>query len=136
MPGVTDLLGRLTCSVCVASNSGAARLKVSLEAARLYEHFAPNVFSAEMVERGKPAPDVFPLAANEMGASPHHCLVVEDSPAGVTAARLAGMRVFGFCGGTHCTKESGAQLVAAGAHGILDDLASLADIVFATVNST
>ena len=45
------------------------------------------------VARGKPAPDIFLVAARELGADPGHCVVFEDSPAGVEAARAAGMRV-------------------------------------------
>jgi len=43
------------------------------------------------IKRGKPAPDIFLLAANRLSADPRHCLVVEDSPAGIDAARAAGM---------------------------------------------
>ena len=45
------------------------------------------------LERGKPAPDIFLLAARELGADPRGCVVVEDSPVGVEAARAAGMQV-------------------------------------------
>lgn len=48
------------------------------------------------VERGKPAPDSFLLAAERMGVDPARCLVCEDAPAGVTAARAAGMAVLGI----------------------------------------
>ena len=54
-----------------------------------------------MVERGKPAPDLFLHAAKAMGVRPEDCVVVEDSPAGIDAARRAGMRVFAFTGGSH-----------------------------------
>jgi len=45
------------------------------------------------IKRGKPAPDIFLLAAKRLAASPAHCLVLEDSPAGIEAARAAGMHV-------------------------------------------
>ena len=54
-----------------------------------------------MVERGKPFPDLFLHAASDMGVAPGHCLVVEDSPAGIMAAKEAGMRVLAFTGGSH-----------------------------------
>ena len=54
------------------------------------------VFSAYSVPRGKPHPDLFLYAAEQMGADPAGCVVVEDTPLGVTAAVAAGMRVFGF----------------------------------------
>ncbi|GAA2920791.1 hypothetical protein GCM10020221_16210 [Streptomyces thioluteus] len=49
--------------------------------------------------RGKPAPDLFLHAARTMGVEPSRCAVVEDSRYGVRAARAAGMRSFGYCGG-------------------------------------
>jgi beta-phosphoglucomutase-like phosphatase (HAD superfamily) len=51
------------------------------------------------VEHGKPAPDLFLLAASRLGAEPAGCAVIEDSPFGVQAARAAGMRAFGYSGG-------------------------------------
>ena len=54
-----------------------------------------------MVERGKPFPDLFLHAAGDMGAAPGRCVVVEDSPAGIMAAKDAGMRVLAFTGGSH-----------------------------------
>jgi beta-phosphoglucomutase-like phosphatase (HAD superfamily) len=59
------------------------------------------VFSASMVSRGKPAPDLFLLAAKEMGVEPQECLVIEDSVPGIRAARAAGMTVWRFTGGSH-----------------------------------
>ena len=60
-----------------------------------------RIFSAQMVEHGKPAPDVFLLAAEKMGYKPSECLVIEDSVPGVKAAKAAGMTVYGFTGGAH-----------------------------------
>ena len=52
-----------------------------------------------MLKHGKPAPDLFLHAADRMGARPADCVVVEDSPEGVQAARSAGMRVLAYAGG-------------------------------------
>lgn len=87
--------------ICVASSSQPDRIRHSLAVTGLLDFFAPRIYSSTMVENGKPAPDLFLHAAAAMGVAPKHCLVVEDSPAGVTAARRAGMRVFGFTGGSH-----------------------------------
>ena len=55
----------------------------------------------DAVAHGKPAPDLFLQAASAMGIEPSDCVVVEDSPAGIQAAQLAGMSVFAFMGGSH-----------------------------------
>jgi beta-phosphoglucomutase-like phosphatase (HAD superfamily) len=67
-----------------------------------------------MVERGKPAPDLFLFAAEKVRVAPADCLVVEDSVHGVTAARAAGMEVIGFCGGSHCRPGHAERLLSAG----------------------
>ena len=57
-----------------------------------------NIFTSEMVEHGKPEPDLFLLAAEKMGEKPENCVVIEDSIAGLTAAQKAGMEVIAFIG--------------------------------------
>src|SRR6185295_6155870 len=87
--------------VCVASSTRLEGLRRNLGTAGLLSLVDPHVFSASQVKRGKPAPDVFLFAASQMGVDPADCLVIEDSVAGVTAARRAGMEVLGFNGGSH-----------------------------------
>ena len=53
----------------------------------LYDRFAPNIFSASQVVNGKPAPDLFLFAAEQMNVAPERCLVIEDSVPGVTGGR-------------------------------------------------
>jgi beta-phosphoglucomutase-like phosphatase (HAD superfamily) len=60
-----------------------------------------------------------------MGADPADCLVVEDSIAGVTAARRAGMQALGFLGGGHVYDGLGARLLSAGAGALADDIAAV-----------
>jgi HAD superfamily hydrolase (TIGR01509 family) len=112
--GVSELLRSLSLPVCVASNSHTDRLRHSLEVTGLLQFFDPHVFSAVMVEHGKPAPDLFLFAAEKLGIAPGHCLVVEDSVHGVAAARAAGMEVIGFCGGSHCRSNHAERLLSAG----------------------
>jgi FGGY-family pentulose kinase/HAD superfamily hydrolase (TIGR01509 family) len=100
-PWIVHALERLNVPYCVASSSGIERIRLSLEVTGLLPRFGDRIFSASMVERGKPAPDLFLHAAKQMGIAPEHCLVVEDSPAGMRAARAAGMRVFAYLGGGH-----------------------------------
>lgn len=97
--GVAEALADLTVPVCVASNGDHDGIRRSLRIAALSGHFEGRVFSAADVSRGKPAPDLFLHAARSMGADPARCAVIEDSAYGVRAARAAGMRAFGYCGG-------------------------------------
>jgi HAD superfamily hydrolase (TIGR01509 family) len=101
VPHVADALDRIVIPRCVASSSKPDRIRLSLEVTGLLESFAPYLYSSTMVEHGKPAPDLFLHAASSMGVRPEECVVVEDSPAGIEAARRAGMRVFAFVGGSH-----------------------------------
>jgi HAD superfamily hydrolase (TIGR01509 family) len=115
LPGVAAALDAIALPVCVASSSNPQKLRFGLELTGLYPRFAPHLFSAAQVGRGKPAPDLFLFAAAAMGAAPADCLVIEDSVAGVQAARAAGMTAFGFCGGAHCRAGHGALLREEGA---------------------
>lgn len=101
MAGIAEALDGLGLPRCVASSSVYERIELSLKLTGLYAAFAPHIFSAAMVERGKPAPDLFLYAAEKMGADPQDCVVIEDSPAGIKAAQAAGMAVFAFTGGGH-----------------------------------
>jgi HAD superfamily hydrolase (TIGR01509 family) len=97
--GIEEALDRLAIPFCVASNGRHRTIRRSLELTGLAHRFDGRVFSAEDVARGKPAPDLFLHAAATMGAEPERCVVVEDSPFGVTAAVSAGMRCLAFAGG-------------------------------------
>ena len=99
--GVRQAVGGLSARVCVASSSAPERLRFALRITGYEALFAPNIFSAAEVAQGKPSPDLFLFAARAMGVEPQDCLVIEDSVAGVAAARAAGMTVFGFVGGSH-----------------------------------
>ncbi len=97
--GVLEALDRITLPSCVASSGTHEYLRSMLELAGLYGRFAGRIFSADDVARGKPAPDVFLHAAARMSVDPTRCAAVEDSRAGVQAARAAGMRVLAYAGG-------------------------------------
>lgn len=89
----------------VASSSTLPRLEHSLKLCGLWDSFAPHVYSATQVARGKPAPDLFLFAARQLCVAPDECIVIEDSPAGIQAARAAGMRVVAFLGGNHAERS-------------------------------
>ncbi len=104
IPGIAEALARIDGRRCVASSSQLERIRLSLEVTGLRGSFEPHIFSASMVARGKPAPDLFLHVAREMGVAPENCTVIEDSPAGIAAAKQAGMRVFAFAGGSHAER--------------------------------
>ncbi len=129
--GVALALERIALPVCVASSSDPARIAHSLEVTGLLGRFAPHLFSAAAVARGKPAPDLFLHAAARMATPPARCLVVEDSVAGVQAAVAAGMRVLGFTGAGHCPPDHAARLAAAGAARTFASMTELPDLLAA-----
>ncbi len=105
----------------VASSSATPALDRKLRMTGLWEPFAPHIYSADHVTHAKPAPDLFLYAADALRLAPAHCLVLEDSANGVTAARAAGMQVWGFTGGGHMNDAAGARLIAAGAERLVPD---------------
>jgi HAD superfamily hydrolase (TIGR01509 family) len=129
IPHVRATVEALERPVCVASSTGPSRLHLSLRVTGLIDLFAPDIFSATQVARGKPAPDLFLFAAAQMGASPDGCLVIEDSVPGVTAAVAAGMPVLGFSGASHGGTALADRLRQAGAATVFDDMRVLSDIL-------
>lgn len=127
LPGVATLIDGLTRPYCVASNSSHERLRRAFAVTGLAPLVEGRVFSADDVQHGKPAPDLFLHAARSMGGfAPNQCLVIEDSVTGVTAARAAGMRVVGFCGGGHIRPGHAERLLSLGAEWIVTDHRDLA----------
>src|SRR5438552_3253176 len=113
--GVAEVLDQLKLPVCVASSSAPEQIRRKLELTGLLGRFGENLFSATMVARGKPAPDLFLYAAQQLATAPDRCLVIEDSPAGIDAALAARMTAIGFAGGSHCGPEHGVRLQRHGA---------------------
>lgn len=111
VPGVREALDAIDLPRCVASSGTHERIATALRVTGLYERFAGRIFSAQDVPRGKPHPDLFLHAAAAMAADPAGCLVVEDSPLGVAAARAAGMAVVGYAGMTPAGRLAGADTV-------------------------
>ena len=87
-------------AVCVASSGEHDKIRFTLGLTGLLDRFGDRIFSATEVPRGKPAPDLFLHAARSCGHDPADCVVVEDSPLGIAAARAAGMRALGYAGRT------------------------------------
>ena len=101
---------------CVCSNSTGERLKMELEKTRLYDFFAPHIFSAGEVgtREPKPSPNVYLHALKQFGVPPREAVVIEDSVFGVIAAKLSGSRVVGFTGGKHTWPGHADKLTEAG----------------------
>lgn len=124
--GIDAVLRDLLGPRCVASSSGPAHIRRSLELTGLIGWFGDALFSAHAVALGKPAPDLFLHAAARMGADPLACVVVEDSRAGILGAKAAGMRAIGFVAGGHCGPKHGETLLAAGADAVASNAGELA----------
>lgn len=118
--GVRAVLEGLTVPYCIASSGGYDKMRITLGTTGLMRFFEGRLFSAVDVPHGKPAPDVFLLAAERMGAAPARTAVIEDSVNGVLAGHAAGMTVFGFAGLTPAEK-----LIAAGATRTFDEMRAL-----------
>jgi HAD superfamily hydrolase (TIGR01509 family) len=129
MTGLEQALAQLPMAKCVASSSTPHMLARKLRWAGLDAWFGEAVFSAALVARGKPAPDIFLHAAAAMGAAPARALVIEDSAPGVLAAKAAGMTAFGFTGGSHCRPGHGERLAAAGADRIFSEMSLLPSLL-------
>jgi HAD superfamily hydrolase (TIGR01509 family) len=129
MPGVRDAILALPYRRCVASSSTPERLRLSLEVTGLAPLFGEHVFSAVQVARGKPAPDLYLLAASTLGEPPGRCIVIEDTVRGVAAGRAAGARVVGFAGGGHATPALADDLRGAGAEVVITAMGELPAVV-------
>jgi HAD superfamily hydrolase (TIGR01509 family) len=124
--GIPELLAALKLRRCVASNSHIDRVRHALTTTGLLRHLDPHIYTAAMVERGKPAPDLFLFAASQQRVPPDQCLVIEDSLGGVVAARAAGMPVIGFVGGSHCRAGHAEAIRRAGCVEVFSRMAEVA----------
>ena len=100
LPGAVELLRGLHEAgflQALASSAPVANIQLISEVLGLRQYLTALV-SGETVARGKPAPDIFLKAAEELGVSPARCVVIEDAVAGVQAAHAAGMRCIAVAG--------------------------------------
>ena len=124
MSGVQDVLANMRLPFCLATSSSPQRLALSLSVSGLERYFHGLCTTASEVKNGKPAPDVFLLAAERMGVLPQRCLVLEDSEMGVRAAHAADMHVWHFAGGAHI--KAGYELPAdIAVDSVIPDMATL-----------
>ncbi len=116
-----SLGGRLAC----ASGADLAKVLLQLDMVGLSRYFGRAVFSGHDLPRSKPAPDVYLAAAAHLAVPPAQCLVVEDTPTGVTAGVAAGATVWAYCP----DPAQGEALLAAGAQRLFADMALLPALV-------
>jgi len=122
--GVSEMLKMLDYPLCVASSETMAKIRQALSITNLSYYFSDRVFSSYDIGSWKPDPSLFLYAANEMGFSPEHCVVIEDSVVGVQAGYAAGMTVFGYA-----QRSEGAALAAAGAKIVFNDMQQLSQLL-------
>jgi len=111
VPGIVEALEGIELPTCVASSGSHEKMRLTLGLTGLWDRFAGRIFSADEVQLGKPAPDLFLYAASRMSTPPERCIVVEDSPFGIAAAKAAGMSALGFAAATPAARLDGANAV-------------------------
>ncbi|MFZ2586780.1 MAG: HAD-IA family hydrolase [Alphaproteobacteria bacterium] len=127
--GIHTALSQITLPKAIASGSSLERLHLTLGLTGLKDTFAPHIYSAEQVSNGKPAPDVFLLAARKLKAKPKQCLVIGDSHHDMEGGKAAGMLTLGYVGASHGTAELEQRLRNHGAYAVLNDMRVLPDMI-------
>ncbi|MEO0895770.1 MAG: HAD-IA family hydrolase [Bacteroidota bacterium] len=126
--GMVDLIHSLRLPVSVVSNSQAEDVIRNTTKVGIWEKFEGRVFTFEMVPRPKPFPDVYLKAVREIGVPKENVLVVEDSVAGSTSAKDAGLFVIGFLGASHIFEGHKEKLEAIPVDRIAQNAKELVDI--------
>jgi len=111
--------------IACASGSDRVKLEMQLVKVGLIDFFADRIFSGHDMPRSKPAPDVYLAAARHLKAPPAQCLVIEDTPVGVTAGVAAGATVWAYCP----LPAQGLALRQAGASRLFGHMAELAPLL-------
>lgn len=133
IPGVHEMLKQVPLTSSVVSNSAKDYVLEAIDLLKAKEIFGDRVYSAEMVEKGKPDPGVYLLALEQLKLKSDEVLVVEDSASGVQAAVSAGLQTVGFLGGTHIRQGHGEKLLKLGAQDLVQDHTDLIQYLKAQV---
>jgi HAD superfamily hydrolase (TIGR01509 family) len=125
LPGAVEAVRAAAARTTVALVSGSSRAEIALCLRYLQiDELLPWYVGAEDTRRGKPSPDGYLHAATHLGIPPQRCLVLEDSTAGIQAARTAGMFVVAVQAGNFANQPQD------GAHLVIRDLRSVDDTFF------
>lgn len=114
MDGAAELIAALAaggCSVAIGSSGPPDNVKLAIDRLGVREHLQTWVTGSD-VARGKPDPEVFLKAAERMSLPPGRCIVIEDSPPGIEAARRAGMACVGLLSTGHVPADAAAATIA------------------------
>ena len=125
VPGVLPMLQNLALPKSIGTNGPRDRALEALRLTGLAPFFGDRLTTYEDVKNPKPAPDVYQLAARRAGFNPAHCLVVEDSVTGATAALAAGCKVIGFTGVAHDPLAKARELKKLGVSHVIHDMGEL-----------
>ena len=125
VPGVIPMLRKLALPKSIGTNGPRDRALEALRLTGLASFFGDRLTTYEDVKNPKPAPDVYQLAASRAGFNPAHCLVVEDSVTGATAALAAGCKVIGFTGVAHDPAAKARELKDLGVSHVIHDMGEL-----------
>lgn len=137
VPGAVELIEKLAGEKkAICSNSSMERLTISLKRTRLFDAFAPFIYSATEVgnKQPKPDPSIYRHAAAAFGIDPREAIVLEDSVFGIRSAKGAGMRVVGFTGGSHSWPGHADLLTEAGAETVINRLSDFPAIAEAVMS--
>lgn len=116
---------------CVATGATIEKHNKKTSKLGLGKYFdESNTFTAYMVANGKPAPDIFLYAAQKMGFEPQNCLVIEDSLAGIKAAKAENIPVIAYIGATgHDNPEYSAACLEAGAFAVSNNMLEVQQLI-------
>ena len=113
LPGVLKIINELKSlgfMLAVGSSGPSENVELLLDTLQIKHNF-DVVITAKEVQKGKPEPDVFLIAAKALNVAPENCIVIEDAPVGIQAAKAAGMNCIALTT-THVKEElNGAQII-------------------------
>ncbi len=127
--GTNQMLASIKLPKSIVSNSEIWQVKEEIEQTKIDHFFTGHIFSSELVQNPKPAPDVYLLAVKELGVKKNELLVIEDSITGATAALAAGLQVVGFAGASHILPGHNEKLLNLGVTEVAGNMKELQMII-------